>query len=324
METPHRGLPYYLVGGSEEHFRHVIPVVVSRAQEIVLEAIRAVLPAKNPLIWVPLEEVRRNLTALVKEARTTGVTVVSLSRLYYPDADSFIECNRIVTKEGVPLGIGHRPGNKPLPEQIAELRQRCPGPLILVDDMLFHGESLSNLITLGLDNAVALAVSFATASGIRKVREMGLEVVVSMELGDLLDMMPLHDFLPPLPLCGKVVGERPEGSCAHPISRDGLSISIPYIMPFITATQVNQWASIPKEHAFAFSAICLEQAITIFAGLAKVGFLSTMEDLIPLPTRASHPLWVTIDPRQTIVDFLRGVLSSLFAKGEINFKEDVA
>jgi hypothetical protein len=323
------GAPYYLVEGSEHRFVDLIPAIIKRAQLIIWEEIGSILP-NNPVVWVPLEEVWGNLNSLVAEAkaRYPDSAVVSLSHLYYPKAEVFLSCNRIVNREGVSLGIGARPGAKEIPGQIADLKSLLPNrPLILVDDMLFHGESLGQLLSFGLDKVVALVICFAAKDGARKVREeMGIDVLVRLELGDLLDMMPLHDFLPPLPLCGKVVGEKHGWSpCASPLEKAGLSVSIPYLLPFIDAERLESWASIPRYYAGDFSAVCLAQAIQIFSCLEKAGCITKVKELATIPfLRASYPLYSwPINPERRITEILEEARDALFF-GEEQSVADIA
>ncbi len=98
----------------------------------------------------------------------------------------------------------------------------------------------------------------------------------------------------------------------HPISTDdGLSLSFPYLLPFITPEQLESWASIPQAHAVAFSKVCLQRTIEIFSELERLGRISKISELRDVKPRASVPFCGHIDPQKRIVDLLEENLRRL-------------
>ncbi|MBI2590318.1 MAG: hypothetical protein HYW33_00340 [Candidatus Blackburnbacteria bacterium] len=282
--------PYYLVSGSESYFSSMIPEEVRRAQQAIGHYLATVVYPNDPVVWVDLEEVRNLLKACVGQITQTlgDIPIVSLSPLYYPYAEEFIDCNRIVSTGGFPLGLGPRPGKPDLQQQVAQLIARHPGQsFVLVDDMLFHGETVVHLQSFGLP-VLAVAAAFSTAEGKELLEERGVKVWVGHSLGtNLRDMMPLHDFLPPLPLCGKVVGNKIQ--TIMPTSMNGLSFSLPYLLPWVTPSQLASIASVPEQHALGFSALCLNLSMDIFSALADKRNIRRVVDLKSFEPRASCP-----------------------------------
>lgn len=304
--------PYYVVGGTEELFEAVAPHQVEKARQAIFDQLAVTLP-NNPIYWVTTTEVKADLTQLVAEAKTQfpESPVVSLSRVYFDAADYYLECNRLTDHEGNSLGVGPRPGSASLATQIAVLKQRfLSKKLIVVDDMLFHGESLEKLIAAGLDIA-AIVTAFAVQQGTKKAEELGVPWYVETVVAKLLDMIPIHDWLPPLPLCGKVVGHKPNGQLPEPVIEQGLSLCLPYLTPFISTEQVTNWASIPTDHVLEFSAICLERSLGICQELETRGVITKMSDLAKMEPRASHPVLGKIDPEKRIVVFLKEAIVQL-------------
>lgn len=281
------GQPYFLVSGTEGLFWSLAKESVERVRTVISEKIGAFFP-KNPVLWVDLEEVQERLHDQMRLAKNRhgNLPVVSLSSLYCPDADAFIECNRLVDHRGGPLGIGPRPGSGSIGAQVDHLR-RClhDSPVIVADDTLFHGDSLSGLMKKGLKVA-AVVECFATDEAKVCLEEKGAAVYCSSSLEGFLDMLPLHDFLPPLQLCGKVIGRGKDEPA--PVLTNGLSLSLPYLLPYITVEQLEAWASIPKQFAGEFSEFCLEEAIRLFAALELRG-VSCWNDITELYPRASYP-----------------------------------
>jgi len=304
--------PYFVVGGTEELFETIAHTQVEKARQAIFDQLATALP-NHPINWVTTAEVKAVLTRLVAEARVRfpESPTVSLSRVYYDTADCYLECNRLTDPEGNPLGVGPRPGSASLATQTAILKQRFPSKkLIVVDDMLFHGESLEKLMAAGLDLA-AIVTAFAVQQGTKKAEELGIQWYVETVVAKLLDMIPLHDWLPPLPLCGKVVGYKPDGPLPQPMFEHGLSLCLPYLVPFITPEKVTEWASIPTDHAVEFSAVCLKQSLEICQVLETRRVLTKMSDLANMEPRASHPVLGKVDPEKRIVVFLREALAQL-------------
>lgn len=303
------GHPYYVVAGSEDCFLVNASSEIEDARRAIAEYIGKGIYPQDAVLWVGLENVREMIRAgITMLKRQHGdLPVVSLSGLYCPEADGCLECNRLVSPSGEMLGLGNRAGAKDLEAQIRHLTGSYPGSaFILADDTLFHGETLSRLSDLGL-TVKGAAIAFATQRAVQRLGKIGIEVYVGHTLGDdLRDVVPIHDFLPPMPLCGRAVGV--EGPV--PFLVDGLSFCLPYVLPWITPEQLDAWASIPETHAVPFSRLCLEASHNVFLALRKTGIVR-VGDLRQLIPRASKPYNGLTDPEEEITSLLQQALDQL-------------
>lgn len=296
-------LAYYLVAGSESSF----PVDLGDVKEAFTRKIQSFFPA-NPVIWVSLKEVQEGLSQGVAKAKFLfpDALIVTLSSLYFPNADCEISANRVVDGTGTRLGLAHRPGAQSLSQQVFEVKHVAGGrPIVVVDDTLFHGETLELLEALGL--RIDTAVEYFTGSEAYEKFCRKFSVISVLTLNSYKDVMPLHDFLPFLPLCGKVLGCVSEGSCAPAQTKDGYSISFPYLLPWITPVQLYDWASIPEENAVDFSVFALKQSIVVAQRLREYGYTTIGDAVRPCPPRRSIP-WCDgqhmPDPHESVVDYL--------------------
>lgn len=265
---------YFVVAGTESLF----PVRMADIQTGFVHRIQSYFPV-NPVEWVSLEKVREGLALKLEEAKAKfpGAAVVTLSSLYFPNAEYEVSANRLVDFDKKKLGLGGRPGSMNLAQQVKNIMADVADrPVITVDDTLFHGETLLLLMELGLRVNAAVEY-FTSADALKHFAELGIPIFTAVELDDYLDVMPLHDFLPPLPLCGKVIGKVGE-TYNEPIVVDvDSSYSIPYLMPWLTATELESWSSIPADKGLDFSKFAIEQSIEVFNRLWAQG-LHTIRD----------------------------------------------
>lgn len=271
------GLPYYLVGGTESLFNGID---IEDVQTAFVDKIQSYLP-DNPVIWISLSDVRKGLAHqvhLAKELLGNDLFVITLSELYFAEAEDQVSCTRVVDRHYQKLGISNRPGTVNLKSQVQQLMAKIGNrPVAVVDDTLFHGETIELLQQLGL--RVNAAVEFFTAiKATEALDSQGVSVFSAHTLDGYLDVMPLHDFLPGMPLCGKLVGEQTEEGIDHLGYEDGISWSYPYIYPYIPPALVTDWASIPWDFAHDFSAFSLQQA-TIIAERLKLQGIVTIQDI---------------------------------------------
>lgn len=276
---------YYLVGGSESNFT----VDLGDIQGAFTRKIQSYFP-DNPVLWVSLDEVRRGLSTQVAKAALLypGALVVSLSSLYYPYACLEISPNRIVNEQGQFLGLGARPGSGTLRQQVEKvMREAGERPIIVADDTLFHGETLECLRKMGL--RIDAAVEFFTDRKIfDRMTNEGFTILTSNTLDEYVDVLPLHDFLPMLPLCGKVVGSEGDGILQSK-EVEGCSLSLPYLLPWITPAQLEDWSCIPAKHAVDFSTFALAQTIVVADRLRSHGYTTVGQAVKRQPPRRSIP-----------------------------------
>lgn len=265
---------YFLVAGTESLF----PVRMLDIQTSFVHRIQSYFPV-NPVEWVSLEKVREGLASKLEDAKAKfpGAAVVTLSSLYFPNAKYEVSANRLVDFDKKDLGLGGRPGSMNLVQQVKNIMDDVADrPVITVDDTLFHGKTLLLLMDIGLRVSAAVEY-FSSADALKHFAELGIPIFTAVELDDYLDVMPLHDFIPPLPLCGKVVGKIGE-KYNEPVVLDGdSSYSIPYLMPWLTAAELEKWSSIPADMGLDFSRFAIGQSIEVFDRLWAQG-LHTLRD----------------------------------------------
>ncbi len=282
------GLPYYLVGGTESLFNGID---VTDIQNAFVEKIQSYLP-ENPVLWTSLSDVWKGLDDQVSQAKKllgSDLFVITLSQLYFDKADGEISCTRVVNRNYQKLGISNRPGSKCLKDQVGQLMSIIGDrPVGIVDDTLFHGETIEKLQRLGL--RVNAAIEFFTAIKAAETLEgQGVSVFSAKTLDGYLDVMPIHDFLPGMPLCGKLIGEQSLDGILHIGHRNGISWSYPYIFPYVPAGIVTEWASIPWDFVHDFSAFSLQKAMIIAERLYLQGIV-TIEDIRHAePHHVSYP-----------------------------------
>lgn len=138
-------------------------------------------------------------------------------------------------------------------------------------------------------SAVTAGICFPPA--IERLRkDFNGELVIVQEVEKPYDWMPDHDFVPFVPNCGRVFGGLFGKDVLPYYTHDGLSYCFPYILPFGDPTK---WASIPKDHAYSFSGLCLEEAYKLFGMLDKLNNRGiTPIDLLGSAPRISVPMSV--------------------------------
>ncbi|MDP3994243.1 MAG: hypothetical protein Q8P91_00220 [bacterium] len=273
------GRKYFLVAGSESLF----PVDLTDVQEKFHRRIQTYYP-NDQVRWVSLVEARKGLMQKLEEARRAfpNAVTVTFSSLYFPWADCEISANRIVDKERNNLGVGQRPKAKCLKKQVDEVMQKAGDrPIIILDDTLFKGHTIDYLVEEKGLRINAAVECFTFPMAIENCKQKGISVfsVEELQPEDCIDGMPLHDFLPPLPLCGKVLGLHNADDCEPLIDNDGASFSFPYLMPWISPQQVCDWASIPEEYVVDFSTFAILQSIEVMNRLKPLGYL-TINDMV--------------------------------------------
>lgn len=306
-----QGLPYYLVGGTEQH----VGVEVDDVSSAFTNKIQEYYP-DNPVVWVSHQEVNDGLREKVAEAKVgTDTYVVTISSLYYNEADAEISCTRVCDGSAQAMGISHRPNKTDLRIQIQRIMKEASGrKIIVVDDTLFHGDTTKHLMKLGL-KVDAVVEYFATLEGIHTLKNMGIEVYSVQDLDGYLDVLPLHDFLPGMPLCGKLIGNNTDGYIQHMAYTDGLPWALPYIYPYVSPQTVKQWASIPWDYVYDFSSFALGQAIIIANRLAMNG-IYTLHDIARVqPHHVSIPYLLSLDNpgKMTVHEHLRRAVHTCMA-----------
>jgi hypothetical protein len=229
-----------------------------------------------------------------------------------------IEINRIVDQGGNIIGLGPRPGAMTLKKQISGIAAMANGsPVVLVEDGIFTGSTLIYLLKHLREfrvNVVAITAGICFPTAVDRLKkEFAGELVIVQEVEKPYEWMPDHDFVPFAPNCGRVFGGTFGKDMLPYYTSDGLSYCFPYILPFGDPVK---WASIPEEHAYSFSYLCLERACSLFQMLDQLNGRKIMAaDLVGSAPRISVPMTVgssqLSNPDMAISEFLGDVLREL-------------
>lgn len=261
----------------------------------IKERISEILPGINVITYDMkdlVEAVWAKAIHLQKKIQD-AVVVSSCAEIAAPRRGHIIEINRITNKEGEIIGLGPRPGNPSLKKQIDGIALSTNGnPVVLAEDGSFTGTTLECLITHLKQrkiNVVTIVSGICFPGALDHLKEIfDGEIVVMKEVNKPYEWMPDHDFIPFVPNCGRVYGGKFGDEVLPHYTHEGMSYSFPYVLPFGDPVA---WASIPKEHAYQFSLLCLHEAIKLFDMLDEMnGRRLTVLDLMGSTPRVSAPL----------------------------------
>lgn len=306
------GQAYVLVEGSESSpecwaFLGDVPShVLDEAKARIVELLVSTF-SENPVFSCSLQRIRLELgrltTRVLENHPEYRAPVVSLSSLYSDQYDFRLDVNRLVDESGHEFDqIGARALSPSIREQVANITN-VTSNCIVTDDVLWKGKTLSDLIRLGLrPRAFVTAIATAKAYTAMKKRSVSVHNLWRGEEKELLDSVPLHDFLPFAPLGGVAVGEEIQGR-PRAIIREGISFSKPYLLPYLDGMMLHEKASVPQSRQREFSTALLEIAIDFFRNLElTLGRQIAVRDLLDSAPRCSYPLRVGEDYRQVKLD----------------------
>lgn len=201
---------------------------------------------------------------LVEKSRDEGVAV-SIDQVYN-NAQYHLELNRVAGVNFKIIGEAERPGFPPLKEQIKELPDQQP--LVLVDDGIFSGDTLINLIDLLVSSGrqvnqviVGLDIQQGEREILKKYPQ--LQIKSAFKFNGVIDWVCERDFCLGVPLSGRTVGYRNQYRTV-PCYPD---LSLPYCLPF---GDPQQGASIPPEKAKEFSMFVLKQSIKLWSEIERL------------------------------------------------------
>jgi len=245
------------------------------------------------VIELPFNEMCDALVARahkIKEEYPEALVVTTAPLIAYEAEGNCIRLNRIVDMQGNIIGIGPRPGNCSIAEQLKELKGK---PVIIIEDGSFTGSSLSFLLeSLSKEKvkAIILGLIFEKAKEVLAEKYDGEVYCHINSDSKFLDWMPTHDFFPFIPNSGRVVGFT-FGKKQFPLyTYYGASFSKPYIYPY---SDPADWASLrgDKMAMISFSQKCLDMTYNLFREISKLnGGNVVVGDLIDSNPRTSIPI----------------------------------
>lgn len=188
----------------------------------------------------------------------TGLTSISLDRVYVGNTKYFLDMARKVNSNGEDQGVGHRAGSPTLRNQFIALRNANAREIILVDDVVFTGDLIERvtrcLRKIGIE-APLVCAGIAIGEGVDKIVKSGSDIFSVRAYDEVIDEICERDFYPGVPFSGRLV------------SYEGVGVGVPYILPF---GNPEKWASIPENRVKIFSRFCIEQTAILFHEIGVV------------------------------------------------------
>lgn len=238
--------------------------------------------------FVPEDELKDGLNKFVSES---DVPVISMDRVYV-STDLHIDVSRLTTKSGEAIGITNRSGYPSLTEQISLIVSSGSKEVALLDDVLFTGEVVQDVIKkLSSEGITVVRVYLGVGIGkdAKNIPSVD-EVLCVRHYDDVIDEICERDFYPGVPFSGR-----------HMIDH-GAGVGAPYLKPF---GNPRKWASIPEEHVDEFSRFCLKQTARLFQEIGRVSGRDVL--CRDLPRRV-----ITVDPDERVfADVLMEKLSEM-------------
>jgi len=203
---------------------------------------------------VSAPELINGVTRLIKK---TGTRLISIDKVYFPTHLS-LEINRIVDSNLRDTGLGPRFGFAPIQFQVEKIAKNCPAEITLVDDVIFSGNGMSQIINLFSKHNImtkSIVAGIIVGNGFEYLKQKEIEIRCVRFYPEIIDEICERDFYPGVPMSGRLVAELNHETGA------------PYLLPF---GKPKEWASIPAEKAKDFSIFCLNQSIKLWKEIEKV------------------------------------------------------
>lgn len=213
------------------------------------DAFKEVFPAFE---LVSATELKSGISYLVRES---GLIPISLDQAYFHSKLRF-DAARTVDAIGRDCGLANRPGTPSLKRQLKSLARVGSSEVVLVDDVLFTGSFIEQVISDFLKSGIKIlliCVGIGIAEGICRINRLGYEIHYVYLYENVIDEICERDFYPGVPLAGRVlVGQQ--------------NVGVPYMLPW---GNPGEWASIPDEYVVPLSKFCLSQTIKLFKEIEK-------------------------------------------------------
>ncbi|MFA5048194.1 MAG: hypothetical protein WC516_04195 [Patescibacteria group bacterium] len=209
-----------------------------------------------------------------------------------------LEVNRIINPVGEIIGIGARPGYHSIGEQINGIIAATHGqPLVIAEDGTFTGNTMVHLLQRLQERRIkvaAIVIGFGFPKALDNIRTaFDGDVIVVEHISDFVDWMPIQDFMPFTPNCGRVLGHAWNGRVMPLYTHEGASYATPYVLPFCP---MSDWTSIPQDSCHELSCFCVDQTRKLFGLLDGLnGHRITIGELIHSRPRVSIPMSVGRD-----------------------------
>lgn len=268
------------IGGRLQEFRRIgieVPrphdALVKEVQDEVINILGDTLPAAD-ITAVPMEELADDVLSVANmlESVKAGALVVSTSHeIAHPVGGAELQINRLVDCFGQKIGIGPRPGFGLIREQVNPISHRSSdNGVVIVEDGIFSGDTIKK--TVAMLNAARTSVK-AVVVGINchnteQITDdfTTVDVYTTSRMGEIVDWVPDHDFLPFIPGSGRVLGVSFGPDVVPYFDHRGATYTYPYIKPF---GDMSEWATIPEDKCNKASARFIELAKSLFQTIER-------------------------------------------------------
>ncbi len=217
-----------------------------------------VLPSGTSVEIVTASELSHGLYRLLG-ALDPLLPAITLDRTYFQAQPKLqLDLSRWVDQQGNDIGVHRRAGAQSQEQQLLRLRNQKIGEAVLVDDVIFTGNLITDLIPKLAQHGIwvkAVVAGIGVGEGIRRIRKLA-PVHCVREYEVVVDEICERDFYPGVPFSGR--------SVAHPVAEN---LGAPYILPY---GRPVEWASIPPEHAESFSEFCRAETRRLFTEIGRL------------------------------------------------------
>jgi len=180
------------------------------------------------------------------------IFILSLDRVYFRNADFYLDITRITDSLDGRISLGERPGSKPLAEQVKELKS-C-GELSLVDVGSFNGFTINEICRLLEENNITVKEVYVAFSNYKSgtITKSGRKLT-SLYRYNFFDWIELRDLFG---IDGRIIKQR----------NDKIREFIPYW------ENICEWASIPSEYEHDAIRLCKLYNTRLLSVLQDFGY----------------------------------------------------
>jgi len=175
----------------------------------------------------------------------------------YTESEFSLDLTRAITHDLKPAGTTHRAGSKCPSEQYSDLSKLIQGPVTILDDVVFSGDTIANNIIPELKlhgiEVKQIVTGIGIAKGVKKIKQQVKDVTCVYYFNEVHDEVCERDFFPGIDQCGRTI-------------LNNETIGAPYLLPF---GKPQDWASIPEKDCLRFSRHCLEMSQIIFEDIGN-------------------------------------------------------
>jgi len=251
------------------------------------------------------DNIVRDVESAVRSVRqVTSLPVVTMDPVYGASlADFAINTTRGLNADGTIEEIP-RPGYPEISIQLDTVVKFLNGnrSVCLVDAGAYSGDSIKTIIERMRERDVSVdtvILGVATTEAQRMLWSIGIRPVIVNNIRTPIDWIEARDFIPFIPLCGRVVNEG--------VSAGQLSRALPYLLP---EGNPSDWASIPPGKETALSIAGWNASEIIFRSLEEQNrIVLQLSDFVDLPIRVSYP--------GSVIPGLTGILDIIRAKRQM-------